>query len=396
MTLADTDVMIERLRAAVERVGANIVEIERDPHRRLLEAATLRGETAMRWIGARDALADLFEGYARMTTYVDDVTELRRQVSFDQRRVPELHTMLTGPAIELSSAPVGIDERGLFDESRKITRCTANELLARMSNDFEIAKAVVFGVAQAWDGLVPRVAAAREAVARADTQAAALGDEWSELASVRSRLDALGELIAEDPLAVDAHLVDDLGASAASIAREIERVDALRRQFLDRISACRAELDAFATAGRSDTELQREAAAKIVTSRHADPVIHAAELGAHLDRVIGLANGAQWRAAERELDAWDSAYADARVVAEHADANARSALAYREELRGRLEAYSAKAAGFGLTEDARLGRLYDAAQEALYTAPTDLERAEALVRKYQDAVNAAPERKAAR
>jgi hypothetical protein len=396
MTLADIDVAIDRLRAAVERVGANLVEVERDPHCRLLEAATLRGETATRWLGARNALADLFEGYARMTVYVDDVTELRRQVSFDPRRVPELEAMLGGPAIELSSAPVGIDERGLFDGSRKVTRCTANELLARMADDFEVAKTVVFGVAQAWDGLVPQVAAAREVLARAETNAAGLGDEWSELASVRRQLDVLGELIAEDPLAVDAGVVDELDASAVSIAREIERVNALRGQFLDRVAACRAELDALAAAGRSGTDLQREAAAKIATPQHADPAIQVAELGAHLDRVIGLANGAQWRAAERELDAWESAYADARVHAERADVDARSALAYRDELRGRLDAYSAKAAGFGLMEDARLSRLFDAAQHALYTAPTDLEHAEALVRKYQEAVNAAPGRKAAR
>jgi hypothetical protein len=395
VTLADADALIERLRAAVERVGANLVAVERDPHRQLLEAATLRGETAERWLGARNALADLFEGYARMTAFVEGVTELRRQVSFDQRRVPELDAMLTGPAIELSSAPVNIDERGLFDASRKVARCTADELLARMAHDFEIAKAVVFGVAQVWDGLVPRVAAAREVLDRAEAQAGALGEVWPEFAPLRGNLDALGELIAEDPLAVDPRAVDDISASAAAIAGEIERADLLRRQFLDRIAACRAELDGLAAAGRSGSEAQREAAAKIVAAQPLDPVAHAAELRAYLDRVIELANSAHWRAAERELDAWQAAFADARVHAEQAEAYARTALAYRDELRGRLEAYGAKAAGFGLVEDAQLARMYDAAQHALYTAPTDLERAEALVRKYQDAVNAAPGRKAA-
>jgi hypothetical protein len=396
MMLADADVMIERLRAAVERVGANLVEVERDPQRRLLEAATLRGETAARRLGARNALADLFDGYARITAYVDDVIELRRQVSFDQRRVPELDALLTGPAIELSSAPVGIDERGLFDGSRKVTRCTANELLARMATDFEIAKAVVFGVAAVWDRLVPRVAAARDAVAWAQAQAADLGDGWSELVVVRGQLDELAELTAEDPLTVDARVVDELEASVASVEGEIGRADALRRQFLDRVTTCRSELDALVAAGRAGSERRHEAAVKIATRHSADPVRDASELAAQLDRVIGFAQAAQWRAAERELDAWESAYADARLHAEQAEANAAAALAYRDELRGRLDAYSAKAAGFGLMEDARLGRIYDAAQQALYTAPTDLEHAEALVRRYQDAVNAAPGRKAAR
>jgi hypothetical protein len=395
MTLADADLVIERLRAAVERVGANLVEVERDPHRQLLEAAALRGETAARWLGARNALADLFESYARMTAFVESVTELRRQVSFDPRRVPELDAMLTGPAIELSSSPVAISERGLLDGSRKITRCTADELLARMASDFEIARNVVFAVARVWDVLVPQVGAAREALARAEAQAGEMGDAWPELASVRRQLDALGEVLAEDPIAVDARLVDELDASAASLAHEIEQTDVLRREFLDRIAACRSELDALMMSGRALSDVEREAAVKIASRPPAEPVAHAAELSAHLDRVVELASAAQWRAAERELDAWLSAYADVRRQLEENDAAARAALAHRAELRGRLAAYSAKAAGFGFAEDAHLARLFDAAQEALYTAPTDLERAEALVRRYQDGVNAAPGRRGA-
>jgi hypothetical protein len=395
VTLTDADIVIERLRAAVDRVGANLVEIERDPHRQLLDAATLRGETATRWIGARSALADLFDAYARMTAYVEHVTELRRQASFDPRLAPDLDAMLTGPVIELSSASVGIDERGLFDGSRKVTRCTADQLLARMANDFEIAKAAVFGVAQAWDGLVPRVAAVRETLMRAEAQVVALGETRPELASVRGQLDALGELIAEDPLAVDARAVDELEAAAVSVARDVERADGLRRDLGDRVAACRAEIDALTTAGQRGSAVEREARAKIALPPKPDSIVYAAELGTALDRVIVLADGAQWRSAERELMAWQAACADARSRVELGAANARAALAYRDELRGRLDAYGAKAASCGLAEHAQLTRMFDAAQRALYTAPTDLEQAEVLVRKYQDAVNAAPGRKAA-
>jgi hypothetical protein len=61
-------------------------------------------------------------------------------------------------------------------------------------------------------------------------------------------------------------------------------------------------------------------------------------------------------------------------------------LARRRELRGRLDAYCAKASGLGLSEDLELSRLHDAAQHALYIAPADLEHADDLVREYQHAI----------
>ena len=61
-------------------------------------------------------------------------------------------------------------------------------------------------------------------------------------------------------------------------------------------------------------------------------------------------------------------------------------IAARNELRGRLDAYRAMAHDRGLIEDHEVSRRYDAAHDALFTAPTDLVEAAALVRQYREAL----------
>ena len=58
----------------------------------------------------------------------------------------------------------------------------------------------------------------------------------------------------------------------------------------------------------------------------------------------------------------------------------------RNELRGRLDAYRAMAHDRGLIEDPEVSRRYDAAHDALFTAPTDLVEAATLVRRYREAL----------
>ncbi len=65
----------------------------------------------------------------------------------------------------------------------------------------------------------------------------------------------------------------------------------------------------------------------------------------------------------------------------------RALLEARNQLRGRLDAYLAKAHGVHLAEDEDVHRAYDAAHDELYTAPTDLHRASTLVEQYQRLVS---------
>ena len=66
-----------------------------------------------------------------------------------------------------------------------------------------------------------------------------------------------------------------------------------------------------------------------------------------------------------------------------------SGLQTRDELRGVLTAYQAKAQALGQAENVELGELYAAASEALYAAPCDLAAAEQRVLAYQRSIRTA-------
>jgi len=65
----------------------------------------------------------------------------------------------------------------------------------------------------------------------------------------------------------------------------------------------------------------------------------------------------------------------------------RAPLARRNELRGLLQAFRDKAASAGLAEHEKLDPRYAAAREILWSAPCDLDRAEAQVEHYISTIN---------
>jgi hypothetical protein len=144
------------------------------------------------------------------------------------------------------------------------------------------------------------------------------------------------------------------------------------------------------TALRTTTEAAANARAesldKIAHPVVVDPPALAGDIEGGLERVAQTAARGDWRAAANLLTQWTTRCRDAVSAAERALAANRAPLAARHELRGRLDAYRAKAFRLGLLEDARIAGLYARAKEALYSAPTDLAEAEQLVLRYQQAL----------
>ena len=70
-----------------------------------------------------------------------------------------LADFLSEPSIELGSDAIPLRDRDLLQARRATSRCTADELLALMSDAFARAREVVAGSGAAWDELVPRLAA---------------------------------------------------------------------------------------------------------------------------------------------------------------------------------------------------------------------------------------------
>jgi len=87
-----------------------------------------------------------------------------------------------------------------------------------------------------------------------------------------------------------------------------------------------------------------------------------------------------------ELDLLDKDAAAALRQCREAEQSATDLLGRRDELRGLLDAYRAKAGRTGGAEDAALTARYQQAHDLLWTAPCDLAAADAAVTGYQQAV----------
>jgi hypothetical protein len=106
-------------------------------------------------------------------------------------------------------------------------------------------------------------------------------------------------------------------------------------------------------------------------------------------RLAGLADlraAGDWRGLAEELSIVEDAARRAVAGADELTALAEGLLARRTELRGRLDAFRAKAAGLGRAEDPALSPLYATAHDLLYTAPCDLRAATRAVHAYARAL----------
>jgi hypothetical protein len=231
-------------------------------------------------------------------------------------------------------------------------------------------------------------AGARDVIVRAGAAGAA---DDVEVTALRAALDGASTAIAADP--TKAADLSDVERRLEAARRRVEGLERCRQEVPAALSAARAQLDQIGALVARAADALAQARAKI-----APPVglLEPPDLDARgdqalrpwLDRLQQQADAGGWEPASAGLAAWrksaDACLAEAQRVA---GANA-APVGRRNELRGLLDAYRAKAAAHGRDEDGRLARLHAAAKDALYTAPCALDSAEGLVREYVTAVNA--------
>jgi hypothetical protein len=244
--------------------------------------------------------------------------------------------------------------------------------------------------------------AARAAVARLDEARIAFGDllvragavgadDDVELTAVRTAIERDTAAVAADPAGATG--LGDLGQLLDTARERVELLEGRHRELPGQLAAATARLDEIEAVVTRGAEALARTREKIATPAGVlaplDPARDGGDraLRPWLDRIRAQAATGAEEAAGAALDAWakaaEATLAEGRRVA---DANA-APLARRNELRGLLDAYRAKAAASGGDEDGRLAHLFASAHDLLYTAPCPLEAAEAAVREYVAAAN---------
>jgi hypothetical protein len=381
----DLDRELKRLEEARERIASNLVELEIDPARQLLEARVLTGESATRWSTASAALNDLWEWSALLERFLERANELRHA----SRRATELESLISGPSIELARTPVPLAERDLLGSSEVTERCTASDLLERMSRAFDSVKTVVADFGQAWNALTPRLTAARAVLDQAQALAASLGEAGrTDLAQAADRLARLTALLSADPLSVAPKDVDGLRDCVESMRRELEAGIALRGTLEAKLADSRALLAQLRAVAEEARSAHQELLVKIAAPSAPAAIEVPIDLQNELDRIAAVARSGAWRDARHRLDHWTTQIAERLSEAQRILRANRAPIEARNQLRALLEAYQVKAGRLGAIEDPELEQIFTEAHQALYTAPTDLAQVAQLVGRYQEILNA--------
>ncbi len=385
-----------------DAIQANLLELDGSYTRRVLDGAALTGQTRKRWDAASGTLASLWETYMAYSAVVDRIAELtgtgtgtgtggRRPAKKD---LPELTELLAGTPVRLTRAQAPLAHRDLAATGRE--DLTLGASVEAMRRAFTEVAEVTSAVEAVWTEVGGKLDAVAGELGRARPLVAGLGDELAAaFGDAEANLDSLRAGMNADPLALwqdgraDTSAADGLRDQVARLAPRIAELDRLRAQAQRRIDGLRAAT-AAAQAARQDAIAGWRRAAERVTALPAPPPGIAEP---PLASLAALAAGGRWTRLQGELVWCVGVLAASTAQTGDSERSVATALGRRDELRGLLGAYKAKAARLGAAEDADLTARYDQAYELLWTAPCDLAVAATAVTGYQQAILAAEGRR---
>lgn len=350
-----------------------MTEIEASPSYLMLRDAEPGSETARKYGAAADEARDLW-------TFVD--------AAGAQLSAARSHLDRNG-----AGGAAGVELRRLLEEpwfaittlSGTPRNYSVSQTLNEIRRRYEAVRVGVTEIDQLWVSVLPRVEAARTTLDRLEAEARDLGVLEPLIGRARALADDLAERLVSDPASVSMQDGSNLDLQVANAAKQMsalrtghddldadfnatEELLASLRVLLARAEAARVEA---ITKVADPTGLVRVPAPAVLDGPDG--------LATRLDDLLENAATSAWTQKRSLLDGWlNSARKLEAQLLRACDAN-RAPLEVRNELRGRLRAYSAKIAAMGRAEDPELTELLDAARAELYTAPTDISSAEAAI-----------------
>ena len=379
-----------------DAVQANLLELDGSFAKQVLESASLTGQTRDRWATASTALATLWETFLAYSAVVDRATALGSGSKRPARKdLPELNRLLSEGCIQLPGPPVPLAHRDLAATGRPLVTLAA--AVGAMRRTFTQVAEVTSAVEAVWAAVAVPLEAATTELARVRPMVNGLGaDLETEFRDAEQAVAALRAAANADPLAlwrpaasgaagdgtVDTAAASQVRDRVAALAPRITEAGLLRQQARQRIDELAAAAAAARAARQEAIAARWDAATRITALPPPPPDVAAPPLAS----LAALADTGQWSRLAAELDRCEAELAAASAQTADLRQTAADAMGKREELRGLLRAYKAKAARLGAAEDAGLAASYDQAHGLLWTAPCDLAAAEAAVVAYQRAI----------
>ncbi|MFG1922628.1 hypothetical protein [Cryptosporangium sp. NPDC048952] len=323
-----------------------------------LRTASLDGVTAEFWEKLRQRIDVLWSGYHAFGLALDDVKPLGRAQLASVSA--QLRAPLAGPDVPdaIRGVPVVRVGEWLEDECKQV-RALLTDVTERLAT----------------------VSALRLLESALDDASRAAG---AGEAAVAGALRDLRERAGADPLGVDLHASSaaSLIATAEATIARLGRLAAKRAGYGERRRLVGLSLTRLVAAEDGVRSAYALVVAKIAAPRLPADVVASDGLQRRLDALSRM----DVTALDSALPSLEEAVAEAlNAVAERREF-ADGLLARREELRGRLDSYRAKAVRSGVSERPEVLAAYEAARGLLWTAPCDLAASTRAVVAYQQSL----------
>jgi hypothetical protein len=388
-----------------DTIQANLLDLDGSFGKRLLAGATLAGETRKRWDAATAALTRLWEIFTAYSAVVDRAAEALARTRRPVLALAEVADLLTGASVRLTGAASPVAQRDITGTGDMAL--TLDAAVREMRRAFPDVADVVTAAETVWNEVADQLQEVAGQLGEARRQASGVADDAlsESLAVAEADLARLRDLLNSDPLAlylraphpeapdsqgpgrggrVDAEPFGRLRRQAAAAASRAGELARLRADADARIAAAAAGVSGARAAWQDAMAARDRAAVKIAATLPPAPDV--AGLTDRLAALDGLKAAGRWTRLSSELDVIEKQAATAAAACRQAERDAAALLDRRDELRGLLDAYRARAARLGAVEDTELEAGYERARDLLWTAPCDLAAAADAVTSYQQAV----------
>lgn len=382
--LHQIDERLQRYAAAEQRIAANLHDLQQNAAYIILTTDTLQGITGRRLNKSLHATPNLWEMFTELQATISRAHALRgtsnKLKASERGAVTEI---LTERSVLFRSDAAPLASRDLLGSAFEEERVTIDEMLQIMQRTYEPIRDGVVEVENVMSRLLPRVDAAARTLEWADEHARELGLNPPELREAHTRVADLRRRATDDPLSIPSNAGDEIERLAEAAAAHVSRFRQSRNDLQSDLSGTGRLLGEIRDLRERAEQARADSLARIV-----DPVGLVRVPGRQaIDGPSGLAarrepivaSTAPWQEVRIMLDDWTAKAERFRDQLRRAVGANQVALDHRDELRGRLSAYRAKMAGLARDQDAVLVDMADEAHNELFTAPTDLGRAEQIL-----------------
>lgn len=390
LTYAEAKAAVAAAVAEQDTIRENLLDLDRSFGKRLLAGATLAGESKRRWDAASADLAALWQLFAEYSTVVDRAAELTGRIRKPGARLAEVSELLTGKSVQLEEASARA-RRDLTAGGD--AHMTVTEAVAEMQRAYADVADVVNAAESVWNEASDRLQHAGAQIEEAKRQTEGFDDEELKVAvqAAQQDLSELRDQLNVDPLALwrggqlHAARFDQLQKVTDAVLSRVGELAQLREDADGRITSATEAVTAARNAHQDADAARQRSAVKIAVDKL--PVLP--DVAALADRLATLGKlraAGRWTRLLSEIDVIDEQAAAAAQTCREAEREAAGLLDRRNELRGLLDAYRARAAKIGGAEDQNLEALHERARSLLWTAPCDLQAASSAVTSFQQAV----------